>query len=923
VAGGRAALDGEAGPREIVGREEELERIARFVESEHGRAAALVVEGHAGIGKTTLWNEGIRLLDSSGFRVLRTTAAAAEADISLSALTDLLGPVYPVVRADLPAPQRHALDVALALEDPAEDASQGGRVLAAATLGSLRALSELGPVAVAVDDTQWVDRESAAALSYALRRLGTLPVVCLFSERLGTPSAFDLDELGDLALERMNVGPLSLGATQRLLSNELGVTYARPIIRRVVETSGGNPFYARELAFALERAAEPASDEQPALSEKLDDLISGRLAGLSGPASELLGFLSLLPSATVGWLESLGVLDALDETVAAGIVRVDGADVRFSHPLLAAGAFARLGPEKRRRCHAALASVLDDPVERARHLAHASIPPAPEAAEEIALAAMLALGRGVPAIGARLSEDAVRLTPETDARSARTRRLFAARCHAQAGSFDRARELLDGVLPELRSGDERADALALRGKVTADITTQRELLLQALEDTDDPSIHAGVNALLVRNFLYTGELDEALAAARAGDEQASRTGDERRVAAATTTLGLMQIWGTGAPDPVIYRRAQGFAATAAELPAETYSNPHTLIGARALYRYELDQARQSYELAAAAAEVAGEVDSLETFWWGLAQLEVRAGRYAAAHDYVQRILGNGEPDERRPLSVRWIEGLLAVYDGNAEDARRLLEESIAIAADGANWFFDAYGRSALAFLDLSLGEPQAALATLDPVLSTRFVLEGDPGQTGILPLAAEAAVAVRELERAADIVAFLQTRGRELDHAWCLASAARCRGLLLVERGVLEDAFRAFDEALELHADVPAPFERARTMLALGWSRRRARQRRAARESLEQAASIFEELGTPLWLGRARDELARIGGRASSRGELTPNERRIAALVGEGKTNKEVAAALFVTDRTVESALTQIYRKLDVRSRTELARKLE
>ena len=151
---------------------------------------------------------------------------------------------------------------------------------------------------------------------------------------------------------------------------------------------------------------------------------------------------------------------------------------------------------------------------------------------------------------------------------------------------------------------------------------------------------------------------------------------------------------------------------------------------------------------------------------------MRAGRYAAAHDYVQRILGNGEPDERRPLSVRWIEGLLAVYDGNAEDARRLLEESIAIAADGANWFFDAYGRSALAFLDLSLGEPQAALATLDPVLSTRFVLEGDPGQTGILPLAAEAAVAVRELERAVDIVTFLQTRGRELDHAWCLASAA-------------------------------------------------------------------------------------------------------------------------------------------------------
>jgi DNA-binding CsgD family transcriptional regulator/tetratricopeptide (TPR) repeat protein len=908
--------------KEIVGREEELERIAAFVDARLGTPAALIIQGHAGIGKTTLWRDAVRRLEAAGARVLRTTPAASEASLSLATLSDLLEPVYHLVRTDLPAPQRRALDVALALEEAGDVEQEGDRLLSAATLGALRALSELTPVALAIDDLQWVDRESAAALTFALRRLRTERVVCVFGLRREADSSFDVAALGEIPVERLNVGPLSLGAIQRLLLSEVGVTLPRPAIGRLVETSGGNPFYALELARGLDRAETVPRDEPPALSRSLDDLIAGRLDVVSDPAHRLLGFLSLLPEASSELLEELGVLEVLDEVVRAGIVSVEDNVARFDHPLLAAGAYARLGPEERRGLHAALVSSLQDPVERARHLARSTISESSEVAADLTAAAMVAASRGLPAVAAELAGSAARFTPGSEASAALERRLLEARSLVHDGTYDDAAALLDEIIPCLPRGDERAEALFLRARVTGGIEPQRRLLHDALGETDDDAIGVAANALLVRNYLYSGEVEDALVAARAADAQAKRTGEPLRIAAATTTRGLMEIWGTGAPDREVYELAQALARSGDELPAETYSNPHTFLGARALYRYEVDEARAYYLVAAHTAEIAGEVDSLETFWWGLAQLEVRAGRYLNAWEYVQRMRESGDEYAWRSLGVRWIEGVLATYEGQIADAREALDDTLERAETGGNWFFVAYTRAALGFLELSVGDPRAAIVALEPVSDVPFVVRGDPGQTGILPLAAEALVLTGDLERAAAVIDHLEARGRELEYPWCLASAARCRGLLLGEHGAFDAALESFDTALEAHEDVPAPFERARTVLALGSVQRRARRRREARETLEVAESTFRELGTPLWAAQARTELDRIGGRAPSRGELTPNELRIATLVSEGKTNKEVATALFVTDRTVESALTQIYRKLDVRSRTELTRKL-
>ena len=633
--------------------------------------------------------------------------------------------------------------------------------------------------------------------------------------------------------------------------------------------------------------------------------------------------MSLVPSATVRLLDRVDALAGLDQAVAAGLLEVDGDVVHFSHPLLAAGAQARLGSEERRSLHWVLAEGLEDPVDRAGQLAEASVKASEPTAAELARAADIAFRRAQPAIAAELAEAAARLTPASEAGALLDRRMLAARSHAQAGAHEVAAAMLDELIPQLAPGLECADALTLRAKVTSDIGVQKDFLLQALDETDDPAIRVEANGLLVRNHLYFGDIPDALAAARDADALARETHDPRRIAAATTIRGMMEIWGTGAAEPDVLDLARELIVEGHDLPADTYSNPHTLLAVRSLYRYELEEARHEYALAVAAAESAGDVDSLETYWWGLAQLAVRAGRYEEAEELVVQLRESVETYDLRKKSLCWIEGVLATYQGRADEARSALDDVVEQAEAEQNWFFVIYGRAALGFLELSLGDAPAAVSAVEPVLSEPFVVNGDPGQTGILPTAAEAFLATGDVERASAVIARLEARGRELDHAWCLAAAARCRGLLLGAHRDFEHAFSAFDEALGLYERVPAPFERARTLLALGSVQARARKRGAARESLEAAATAFAELGAPLWSQRAQGELDRVGGRADGPGDLTPHELRIARLVAEGRTNKEVAAALFVSDRTVESALTQIYRKLDVRSRTELARKVD
>ena len=230
----------------------------------------------------------------------------------------------------------------------------------------------------------------------------------------------------------------------------------------------------------------------------------------------------------------------------------------------------------------------------------------------------------------------------------------------------------------------------------------------------------------------------------------------------------------------------------------------------------------------------------------------------------------------------------------------------------------------LGLIDLSTGDYAAAAERLAPVVRRRQARgAGEPSLYPARELAIEALVAVGDLDEARVQLEWLEEAGRRLGTPWPLAMGARCRGLLQAAEGDLEAALASCEQALEVHERMPAPFERARTLLIYGTMLRRAKRRKAAREAIEAALSIFEALPAPVWADNARAELARIGGRAPSGDGLTEGERRIAELVAAGKSNKETAAALFLSVHTVEDALKRVYRKLGVRSRTELSRRLE
>jgi DNA-binding CsgD family transcriptional regulator len=234
-----------------------------------------------------------------------------------------------------------------------------------------------------------------------------------------------------------------------------------------------------------------------------------------------------------------------------------------------------------------------------------------------------------------------------------------------------------------------------------------------------------------------------------------------------------------------------------------------------------------------------------------------------------------------------------------------------------------FAATLLGFIALSAGDHAAVDAHIGP-LSAVLPTDGrfDPGLARFVPDHVEALAALGRADQADHLLAPFQAQAHALDRPWALSAAGRCRALLHAASGDPGAALAAADSALAAHNRVEMPFEHARTLLVAGTIRRRARRRREARETLEAALAEFTRLGATAWADRSRAEIGRLGGRAPSPTTLTESERRIAERVAAGMTNKEVAAALFLTVSTIEAALWKIYRKLDVRSRSELAAKL-
>ena len=467
---------------ELIGRQDELALLEEFLDGVPAGPCALLVRGEAGIGKTTLWQAGLGAARLRSQRVLSCRPAGSEAQLSFAALGDLLDGVLEEALPGLPAPQRRALKVALLLEE-AEGAPPDPRALALAFLAVLRSLAETAPVIVAVDDTQWLDRPSAASLEFVARRLREEPVGLVLAQRTEGTGEAPLGLERALPAERLRhltVGPLSLEALHRLLRARLGTTYSRPTLLRLAETSGGNPFYALEIARALLRSGiEPTLGAALPVPPSLGELVWDRLAHLPARTREALLAASAQPQSTVASVAAAlgaraGTSRVLARAVEAGVIAIEADRVRFTHPLLASVLYSGTPPEQRRRLHRRLAEVVGDPEESARHLALAIEGPDARVASALDEAAVRARARGAPEAAAELSELARRLTPSERAGDARRRTMQAAEYQLQAGDTARARILLEESVEASAHGHDRSEALFHLAEITSSTTCGRQ-----------------------------------------------------------------------------------------------------------------------------------------------------------------------------------------------------------------------------------------------------------------------------------------------------------------------------------------------------------------------------------------------------------------------------------------------------------------
>jgi DNA-binding CsgD family transcriptional regulator len=268
------------------------------------------------------------------------------------------------------------------------------------------------------------------------------------------------------------------------------------------------------------------------------------------------------------------------------------------------------------------------------------------------------------------------------------------------------------------------------------------------------------------------------------------------------------------------------------------------------------------------------------------------------------------------------QGLLAAYTGREDDARRAVRDANVAAERASAHRLAEWPLTALGFLELSLGNYESALHATSPLLPQ---LHAIPDQTEIVsasfvPEGVEAFVQLGRLDEAEPLVDALERNGRRLDRAWMLAVGGRCRAMLSAARGDVDAAMDAALRAMDEHDRLPMPFERARTQLLLGQIQHRQRGKQAAAVTLREAIAVFERLGTPIWAARAREALDRVKVGRQAAGHLSAAEMQVAELVATGMTNREVAATLFISARTVEGNLASIYRKLGIRSRAELGR---
>ncbi len=909
---------------EVIGRDAELRGVDTFLDAVTGSLAVLAIRGEAGIGKTTLFREAVRRAAERGFTLLVAQAAAAEAHLTLTTLADIVEPVVDAAGDALPPVQRAALDAALLRTGPSERPLEP-RLLGAATRCLLNHLASTSPVLVAIDDAQWADTASASTLAFALRRLPSAPVGLLLALRTGEPAPPALASIADSErTTSIDIGPLSVAALHHLLKARTGRSPSRSVLIRIREASGGSPLFALEIQRALDEGGMPPAGEPLPVPPDVRALVRDRIRRLPDATADL-----LLVAATAGrapvelMARALGRPVDGDLAIAAheDIARAERGAIMFGHPLFAAAVMAEATPDHRRAAHRRLADVVAGVEERARHRALGSAGPSADHAAELDRVAAQANGRGAPASAVELLDLAIVVTPEGDGAGRDARRLLVGEYAHRAGDAGRAQVALERVITGADDPRMRARAgLALAAiRYEADAASSAfELANAALDDAEgDPQLMARAHATLAavdwEDFSRpAAHVAEALRLLGTVD-------DPDPVVLGLALMGrcATDVAAGRTLDPVIVERGLELERRAA--PSSVADRFSASLGAWLKTLDDFAGARRWLEGTYLAAMEEGDEGSLPYALSHLPELELWTGDWPAAESYARRhleIATDRELESQRRQALYNL-ALVHVHQGRDAEGRAEIDEALAAAAtDGDSWTVTSV-TPLLGLLELLAGNAAAAAGHLLRATEQREAMGHVAPRRHDQDLV-ESLVAVGDLDRAREAVDQMEARAGRYHRHSALANAARSRALTVAASGDLDGAIAALDQALGEHDAALIEVDRARTLLTIGQVRRRRRERRAAGAAFEAALVTFERLGAATWAERTRAELARTGIRRSAGPGLTETEWRVAELAASGMTNRAVAAALFLSPKTVEANLSRAYAKLGVASRAEL-----